>query len=273
VLDDMSLSRRAVADLLILPDERTLGEMSEEIDVDGVHFATTELRRQIATAGRARLIQAYERNQGAPVADLGNHAVGQRRLMNCALDFLMALGDPEIDTLCLRQLESSSNITEQYRALISLCNSDSPLRERGIESYRRKWQHDQLGLDKWYRAQAAAPRQDTAARVDRLMDSPDFDLSVFSRLFSVTEAFCFLNRYGLHAPGGEGYAVCAKQLVRADGQVPMIATYMFSRSDMPRWRKFDSGRRALMQAAIGTMLEARSLSAGLRDLCEKAAAG
>jgi aminopeptidase N len=272
VLSDQSLSARAISDFLTLPDERTLGEEAELIDVDAVHWARGQLHGQIAEYCRDEFFQAYRSNQGTIWDDFSSETVGRRKLMNVALEYLMALDEPEIPDLVLGQLRDSSNMSEQYTALSLLAASDAPQREEALHLYQERWRHDQLAYDKWYRAQAVASRADTAQRVNDLMNAEDYDISIFGRLFTLFEGFFFLNRYGVNEPGGNGYKVFARQMIRANLVIPLITEFIFARSDLPRWNRFSGWRQSAMRQTIQTIAEAEELSVGLADLCKQALA-
>ncbi len=271
-LSDQVLSPRAISDFLTLPDERTLGEASELIDVDAVHWARGQLRGQVAEHCRDEFFKAYQSSQGTVWDDFSSESVGRRKLMNVALEYLMALDDPEISPLVLGQLRDSDNMSEQFSALCLLAASDAPQREEALQLYQERWRHDQLAYDKWYRAHAVASRADTAHRIDDLMNAEDYDISIFGRLFTIFDGFFFLNRYGVNEPGGNGYTVFARQMVRANLVTPIISEFIFARSDLPRWNRFSGWRQSAMRETIQTIAEAEGLSLGLADLCKQALA-
>lgn len=269
-LNDPKLSARTVADLITLPDERTLGEQAEEIDVDAVHWARAALQRQIASSARDLLLDAYQSSAGTTWDDYGPDAVGRRRLMNASLEYLMVLQDPEIYRLCLAQVLESKNMSAQFGALCMLMASDANERTEALAVCRERWRADPLAYTKWYRAQVIAPREDTAQRVDDLMNSPEFDFGIFGRLFNICEGFFYLNRYGLNEPGGKGYEVFARQMIRVNKVTPIISEFVFARSDMPRWSKFKGWRRNAMRETVEKIAGAEGISVGFREICLKA---
>ncbi|HEY0106548.1 MAG TPA: aminopeptidase N, partial [Rhizomicrobium sp.] len=268
-LDDASLSPRAKADLLTLPDERMLGEATDPIDVDGAHAGRARLALDFAAYARDGLFAAYETASAVDPRDRGNSAVGLRRLKAVALDYLSRLDDAEPRRICLATLRSSTNFTDQVAALNILAERDCAEREEGLQIFLERNRADHLALDRWYRAQAGAPRNDTADIVDRLMGAPDFE-PLFSRLYALSESFFAYNRYGVGAPGGRGYQVFARRVLHIDSIVPMISGWIMSRSDMPRWYRFDAVRQTAMRAALEQMANAENVSPGLREHCAAA---
>jgi aminopeptidase N len=263
-LTDQSLSARAMSDLLTLPDERTLGEASDPIDVDGIHAGRAILAKDIANHARESLFRVYDAASNLDVSDRSNDAVGRRRLKALALDYLTRLDDPEPRRVCLEILRGSENFTDQVNALNILAERECAEREEALAVFFHRHRDDHLALDRWYRAQAGAARDDTADAVDALMDSSKFE-PLFSRLYALSESFFAYNRYGVNAPSGRGYEIFAKQILRIDALVPMISGWVMSRSDMPRWYKFDGRRQAGMKAALERIVNSPGVSPGLRE--------
>ncbi len=269
-LYDNDVNERLVVDLLTLPSEKALSEKMPVIDVDGIHDARAVVARELAWKHKDQLITLYEENAKVSSVDRDAKSVGRRRLKNLCLHYLMALSDESIEDMCLAQLKDSENITDQVRALEILCGSDSRHRADAIEIYYDRWHSDSQALDKWFRARAGASRRGVSRDVDRLMGRRDFDLSMFNRLFNVCEAYFHLNFYGVHEPGGAGYQLAVKQLLRIDKHVPVMSAWSLERSDIIRWRRFDQSRGVQMQNALQGILNAPGISDGLYEIASKA---
>ena len=269
-LYDTDVNERLVVDLLTLPSEKALSEKMPVIDVDGIHEARAVVARELAWKHKDRLIALYEENAKVSAFARDANSIGRRQLKNLCLQYLMALGEETIDDMCLAQMKDSENITDQVRALEILCGSDSRHRGDAIEIYYDRWHSDSQALDKWFRAQAGASRRRVSQDLDRLMGRRDFDLSMFNRLFNVCEAYFYLNFYGVHEPGGAGYQLAVKQLLRIDKQVPVMSAWSLERSDIIRWRRFDQSRGVQMQNALEEILNAPGISDGLYEIASKA---
>jgi aminopeptidase N len=269
-LYDSELNERLMVDLLTLPSEKALSEKMSVIDVDGIHEARGVVAHDLALKHKDRLITLYEENAKVSESARDANSIGRRRLKNLCLQYLMALGEETIDEMCLAQLKDSENITDQVRALEILCGSDSRHRADAIEIYYDRWHSDSQVLDKWFRAQAGASRRGVSQDLDRLMGRRDFDLSMFNRLFNVCEAYFYLNFYGVHEPGGAGYELVVKQLLRIDKHVPVMSAWSLERSDIIRWRRFDKSRGVQMQNALQEILNAPGISDGLYEIASKA---
>jgi aminopeptidase N len=272
VLRDPQLAPRMKADLVTLPDERTLGAETYPVDVDGIHAAREALMFAMAKSAYGDFERLYHDHESGEALDVRSAAIGRRRIKGVALDYLVRSGDPDMLNLALRLVKDGQNITDQVTALTILCNTDSDQKNEALTAFHDRWRGEQLVIDKWHRAQISAARVDTAARVDELMDSADFDIAVFSRLYTYAEAFFYENRYGLNEPGGSGYRVMTKQLLRIDKIIPFISNWTLNRCDMNRWHVFDARRQAMMRGALQTMLDTPGISPGLYEICSKSLA-
>ncbi len=270
VLRDPAVSDRMRADLISLPDERTLGAERYPIDVDGIHAAREALLAAIGAGAPDDLLRLYRTFETTGATDMSSEAIGRRRIKHVALEYLVKSGEPDMVDLAFRQVADGTNITDQVAGLTLLCTTDSPRREEALGLFYHRWRHEQLVIDRWCKAQISAARADTADRVDALMDSDDFDIGMFSRLFTFAETFFYENRYGLNTPTGRGYEVFAKQVLRIDRVIPFVSNWILNRCDLNRWQMFDPTRQTGMRAALQTLLDADGVSPGLVEICSKA---
>lgn len=269
VLNDSALGDRMRADLVSLPDERTLGAESYPIDVDGIHAAREALMAAIGAQAHDAFMRLYKSNESGDPMDLSSEAIGRRRIKSVALDYLVRSGDEDMLELALRQVADSKNITDQVTALTTLCQGKSAQRDEALSLFYDRWRSEQLVIDRWMRAQISAARADTAERTEALMNSDDFDMALFSRLYTFAEAFFYENRYGLNEPSGSGYRVLTRQILRIDRVIPFISNWALNRCDINRWQLFDDARQKMMREALQTMLDTPGISPGLYEICSK----
>jgi aminopeptidase N len=269
-LRDPSLSDRMRADLISLPDERTLGAERYPIDVDGIHAAREAMLAAIGARASDDFMRLYRTFEETGANDLSSAAIGRRRIKHVALEYLVKSGEPEMLDLAFRQVADSANITDQVAGLTLLCTTASAQRDEALDLFYNRWRDEQLVIDRWCKAQISAARADTADRVDALMDSDDFDIAIFSRLYTFAETFFYENRYGLNTPSGRGYEVFAKQVLRIDRVIPFVSNWILNRCDLNRWHMFDANRQTGMRAALQTLLDAEGVSPGLVEICSKA---
>lgn len=264
ILCDKTISPRFMAELLTLPDERVLDGMP--IDVDGVHHARERVMDDFAHIGRDQLFAIYQRLSGNSPFARDNDSVGRRKMACLALNYLVRIGDEAAIALCRQVLATSLDFTEQISALRALHERGGALGEEALDVFRSRHADDTLALAQSYRIQAARAHVETAQAVDDMLDGMAFDGGL-DHLFAATESFFCNNRYGFHALNGAGYAVFAKHIVRIDRAIPLMSSWLFSRSDMPLWRCFDPLRQRMMCATIGSILDADGVSPGLQDIC------
>lgn len=270
VLRDLSVTDRMRADLISLPDERTLGAERYPIDVDGIHAAREALLTGLGVGAQEDFLRLYREFEATGTSDMTSEAIGRRRIKHVALEYLIKSNDPDMLDLAFRQVADSVNITDQVAGLTALCNTASSQKDEALDLFYSRWRQEQLVMDRWCKAQISAAREDTADRVDVLMDSDDFDIAVFSRLYTFAETFFYENRYGLNTPTGRGYEVFAKQVLRIDRVIPFVSNWILNRCDLNRLQMFDPGRQTRMRAALQTLLDADGVSPGLVEICSKA---
>jgi aminopeptidase N len=126
VLSDESLDQAMVAEMLSLPSEAYLTEISDVADVEAIHIAREFARKQLADALFEGLWLRYQANrdlskQTPYVAEAEHFA--RRALQNIALSYLMLSGKPEVLAATLEQFEACDNMTERLTALAVLVNS------------------------------------------------------------------------------------------------------------------------------------------------------
>ncbi|MGE0744208.1 MAG: aminopeptidase N [Rhodospirillales bacterium] len=266
LLDDGSLDKAFVAQAIALPSEDFLAEQVGEIDVDAIHAARETLRRGVATALRDRLMAVYRANRSnAPYSPDAAEAA-RRALKNEALAYLSRLQSPEADALLTGQYCDADNMTDRFAALACLADRDAPARQEALDDFYARYRQDALVVDKWLSLQAMAPRADTLATVSRLLGHPAFSLRNPNKVRALVGAFAMGNPTRFNAADGDGYRLVADIVLELDPVNPRIAARLVGA--FGRWKRFDPGRRALMQAALQRMLDQPGLS---RDVYEIAA--
>ncbi len=126
VLSDESLDQAMVAEMLSLPSEAYLTEISEVADVEAIHAAREFARQQLAENLFEALWLRYEANRDlskrTPYMAEAEH-FARRALQNIALSYLMLTGKPEVLSATLEQFDTADNMTERLTALAVLVNS------------------------------------------------------------------------------------------------------------------------------------------------------
>ena len=254
--------------LLTLPSEKYIGEQLEIIDVEAIHEARQFVRRALAAELRCSFLELYHNYADNEPYSYDQYRAGKRSLKNCALSYLMMLGDEAVLDLCLRQFEQAGNMTDELAALQAIVhNPDCPERKAVLVSFYSNWRTDSLVLDKWFALQATAPLPETLSEVQSLLDHPAFSMKNPNRVRSLIGAFCGANHICFHAASGEGYRFLADAVLDLDGLNPQIAARLLT--PLSRWKRFDAVRQDLMQRQLERVLVKKKLSKDVYEVAYK----
>ena len=259
-------SFRALA--LSLPDELTLAQELDVIDPEAVHAARRFAVRELASAHRGRLLATYRELAERTGTAIDKDSIDARRLKNRALGYLASLEEPETIALAWQQFERARSMTDSEAALAALTWVDCRERELALDAFYRRWKHDPLVLDKWFRLQAVAPQPGTLERVMALAAHPDFTLRNPNRVRSLLGAFSQANPARFHAPDGRGYAFLAERVLALDDLNPQLAARLVSAFN--QWKRFEPMRRAAMQAELERIAAHEKLSRDTSEIVARA---
>ncbi|MCG7924423.1 MAG: aminopeptidase N [Candidatus Thiodiazotropha taylori] len=268
-LTDQQADKALLSELLSLPSESTIGDQMTQVDVEAIHQARQWLKQALAEALRDDFSAVYERNQ-SQAYEITSASIGQRRLKNLALSYLMSLEDTQIDRICMAQFETADNMTDVMAALDGLVNRDIPERDRALSDFEAKWQQDPLVMDKWFAVQAGSNLPGTLASVKALMEHPAFSIRNPNKVRSLIGAFCSTNLFAFHAADGSGYEFLTDQVITLDSLNPQIAARLLR--IMSRWRRYDESRQQLMRKAFERVLAQADISKDVFEIASKSVA-
>lgn len=260
-----------LAEVLTLPSESYLGDQMDEVDVDGLFQAREAMRHAIGLRLREELLRVYDANLEEEPYAATPEGIGRRRLKNLALGYLMAGGSSLALDFCLDQYGFRNNMTDVMAALTLLADSDVPEREEALADFYDWWRDDPLVLDKWFAVQALSRREDTLQRVQGLLGHPAFSIRNPNKVRSLIGAFCSGNPVRFHAADGSGYRFLADRVLELDRLNPQVAARMLRL--MSRWRRYDAGRRGLMQGQLERVVRTEGLSRDVFEIASKSLEG
>ncbi len=274
VLENEALDQAMVAEMLSLPGEAYLTEISQVADVEAIHAAREFARAQLADALFEPLWQRYQANReisrnSAYVAEAEHFA--RRSLQNIALSYLMLSGAPHVLAACLEQFEVCDNMTERLAALAVLVNS--PFEEekaKALAGFAEFFQDNPLVMDQWFSVQAACSLPGALARVRQLMGHPAFTLKNPNKVRALIGAFTGQNPLNFHLADGSGYRFLADQVITLNALNPQIASRLLA--PLTRWGKYDSARQTLMKAELERILASGELSSDVFEVVSKSLA-
>ena len=274
VLENPQLDQAMVAEMLSLPSEAYLAEISDVADVDAIHAAREFARRQLADGLFDALWARYQANREvskatAYVAEKEHFA--RRALQNIALSYLMLSGRPEVLAATLEQYDACDNMTERLTALAVLVNSPFEAeKSKALEAFAEHFKDNPLVMDQWFSVQAGSGLPGGLQRVKALMQHPAFTLKNPNKVRALIGAFAGQNLINFHAADGSGYRFLADLVIELNALNPQIASRQLS--PLTRWRKYDSQRQALMKAELERILASGALSSDVYEVVSKSLA-
>ncbi|MCY1398840.1 Aminopeptidase N [compost metagenome] len=274
VLANDQLDQAMVAEMLSLPSEAYLTEISEVADVDAIHAAREFARKQIADQLFDALNTRYRANRAVSrgteyVAEAEHFA--RRSLQNIALSYLMLSGKSDVLAATLEQFDACDNMTERLTALAVLVNSRFEAeRAKTLESFAEHFKDNPLVMDQWFSVQAASSLPGGLARVKALMQHPAFNLKNPNKVRALIGAFAGQNLVNFHAADGSGYRFLADLVIELNAFNPQIASRQLA--PLTRFRKYDSARQALMRAELERILASGALSSDVFEVVSKSLA-
>ncbi len=274
LLEDDSLDQAMVAEMLSLPGEAYLTEISEVADVEAIHAAREFVRKALVDALFAPLWARYQTNREASkttpyVAEAAHFA--RRSLQNIALSYLMLSEKPEVLAACFDQFENADNMTERLAALAVLVNS--PFQEeqsKALAMFADFFKDNPLVMDQWFSVQAGCPLPGGLERVQALMQHEAFTLKNPNKVRALIGAFANQNLVNFHRADGTGYRFLADQVITLNALNPQIASRLLA--PLTRWRKYGEARQALMKAELERILASGELSSDVYEVVSKSLA-
>ena len=274
VLTNPQLDQAMVAEMLSLPGEAYLTEISEVADVDAIHAAREFARKQLADSLFDELWARYQANREVskvtPYVAEDEH-FARRSLQNIALSYLSLSGKSEVVAATLEQFENSDNMTERLNALAILVNSPFEAEKAlALASFAEHFKDNPLVMDQWFSVQAASPLPGGLQRVQQLMEHPAFTIKNPNKVRALIGAFAGQNLINFHAADGSGYRFLADLVIQLNALNPQIASRQLA--PLTRWRKYDSARQALMKAELERIRSSGELSSDVFEVVSKSLA-
>ena len=274
LLLDTGLDQAMVAEMLSLPSEAYLTEISEVADVDAIHAAREFARQQIGAALHEQLWERYQANrkqsrETAYVAEATH--IARRSLQNIALSYLMQSGEAEVLAACQEQYKDCDNMTERLTSLAVLVNSSFEKEKAdALAMFADYFKDDPLVMDQWFSVQAGCTLPGGLERVQALMSHPAFTLKNPNKIRALIGAFANQNAVNFHRADGAGYRFLADQIITLNALNPQIASRLLT--PLTRWRKYAPARQALMKAELERILASGELSSDVYEVVSKSLA-
>ena len=270
LLHDDSVGGAFKSQAMTLTPEDMLQQRVDVVDPGALSLARKRAERELATALRADLIQLHERFKPDGPYSSDASAIDRRRFANALLLLLSAADPDEAARRASAQFEKADNMTDSEAALITLCETESPERDKALRAFHQRWQGEALVLDKWFRLQATSSTLGRHEHVDSLRQHPDYLLDNPNRVRSLIGAFSQNNFRGFHAEGGEGYRVTADVVLELDGPNPQVASRIVRSLNV--WKRLEPKRGAKMKAQLERIAAKPDLSKDVYEIVSRALA-
>ncbi|MGP6085721.1 aminopeptidase N [Antarctobacter jejuensis] len=231
-------------------------------DPDTIHAAKETLVQVMAERWADLLPQlAAEGRVDAAFAPTAEQA-GKRALATSALSLITQLDGGKA---AAEQYARADNMTLQLSALAQLVRAGKE--EEALKAFEAQWKHDRLVMDKWFGLQvgATAP-ENVVPRAEALTQHPDFDLKNPNRFRALFGSMIGAHA-GFHRKDGAGYALLADWLIRLDDLNPQTTARMCTA--FQTWKRYDSGRQALMQTQLERIRDKPNLSRDTAEMVER----
>ncbi len=262
ILLDDGIDDSMRGELMMLPGQTYLAEQLSIADPARIHAEREGLKAWLGAELEAELCALYDRVNAIPYS-LDADARGARKVKTQALVFIAA-GNPEkASGIAAAQYENADNMTDRQGALMVLTGLDGAARTNALIDFYRRYEGNELVVDKWFALQASSLHPNTLEHVKAMADHKDFTLRNPNRVRSLYMAFAG-NPHAFHAENGEGYAMIADLILALDPMNPQTAARFVT--PLGRWRRLEPGRAALMRKELERIAAAPALS---RDTYEQ----
>ena len=271
LLTDSELDPAMVAEMLRLPSEAYLVEVSEVADVQAIHQVREWVRKELADSLAEIMWPLYRSLDDGAAYSADAAAMARRSLKNTLLSYLMLNGSQQAVDACVRQYVEANNMTDRQAALVCLVNSDfEQQKQAALADFAERWKDYPLVMDQWFSVQASAALPGGLERVEKLLEHPSFSMRNPNKIRALIGAFANQNLVNFHAADGAGYRFLAERILQLDPLNPQVASRLLT--PLTRWRKYDPARQALLKAELGRIMAAENLSPDVYEVVSKSLA-
>jgi aminopeptidase N len=267
VLADQSIDAAFKAEVLVPPGEAIIAEQIAQVDPAAIRAARIHLLKAAGRALKDTWAAVFDAHQTAGDYQPEPIAAGKRTLKNLALSYWLETGDAAAIAATQKQYQTADNLTDRYGALAALLNTQPNAATQALADFYKRYEHEPLVIDKWFRLQAGA-RGATVADTRRLAAHKAFTLKNPNRARSVLGQFSMGNAAAFHS--AEGYAFWADHLIELDAINFEVAARMARALD--RWRKLTPQLQNHAKQTLERVAAVKKLSHPTREVVEKALA-
>ena len=257
------LDTALVAEMMVLPGEKYIAEMLDQVDMQKLREVRETLKFEIASGNESQLLEHYENSIDSGEYQLHPDAIARRHLKNICLAYLLHLEQPGYFELCETQFEQADNMTDQIACLQMVVHYRHALRDRIVSRFYEQWKDTALVVDKWFSALGSSCADNAIEEIRPLFDHPAYTLSNPNRARSLLGAMV-TNSSVFHQQDGAGYAFAAQKILELDVINPQVAARLAN--PFVHWRKLVAQQGQLMKSQVENMLTNSEMSNDLNEL-------
>jgi len=265
--------RALLATMLTLPDENYLFEQLDTVDVAAVCDAGDRLRQALARAHAESWLALYQQNRPLGTFRPEPLDMARRSLKHAALTFVATAAEPgAAESLLGDHYDAADNLTDRRGALVQitrLAHITSEFRQRVLNDFFSRWQHESLVVNLWFALQAASPLSGVE-QLQELASHPAFDAHNPNKLRALYGSFGNQNHRNFHDQDGSGYRFLADAVIDLDFANPQVAARLTT--PLTRWRRYQPNLQRLMRAELERIAGGDQLSADLYEVVTKSLA-
>ena len=263
-----SIDKSLLAECLALPTEKDLEAHFEKVDMRDCVVASDSLVRDIAVALKEQLVAIINDNVSSnTVYRYEADEVARRRLINVCLYTLCSLDEADFRKIALKKFKTANNMTEQIGAVNALIHHHSDEREQVLAEFEKKWQDDNLVMDKWFAMHARSKVPDALDKIKTLMQHPSFNINNPNKVRSLIGVFAGQNAFHFHNPNGSGYEYVAEQVIYLNDKNPQIASRLVR--TLMRWKKYAEPCGGKMREQLEVIAAHEKLSKDVFEIVSK----
>ncbi|WP_128891559.1 aminopeptidase N [Erythrobacter sp. HKB08] len=261
ILTDESLDDSMRGELMMLPSQTYLMEQMLVADPGRIHAEREGLKAFLGEALKSEFHALYDRVEKVPYD--GEGARGARKVKTQVLVYAAASDPDKASELAAHQYAKADNMTDRQGALMVLAGLHTAARTDKLIDFYRRYQGNELVIDKWFSLQAISLHPNAIEHVKALRDHEDFTMRNPNRVRALYMAFAG-NPQAFHAETGEGYRMIADLILELDPINAQTAARFVP--SLGRWRRIEPVRAALMRQELERIAAAPNLS---RDTYEQ----
>jgi aminopeptidase N len=258
ILIDQNIDPQFKALMLQLPDNDILAQEENIVDAFAFNKAYQALITAFVVKYETDLINLYFKHNQMNTS-------GDRALKNKILRYLVDAKNSKSVALAFEQFSSGKNMTDKLGALVSLCQTETPEKDKALKTFFERWKDDAVVFNKWLQVQAYSTLPNSFETVKKISETPPFSLENPNNIYSL---HCILgyNYLAMQKADGSTFKWLCDEILKIDKKNPQVAARVCGTFNFVK--KYPENLKVLAQAEIKRLLEDSSLSKNSRELLE-----